>query len=142
MGETKQHKCNARTVKLDKTLAALVDELVAKVVAAYPVRIRRRPAALKKQVLSLVRHRLPPYPKKSGPRPRTYITEATNAYRKQKREIREGRLREANWNLIALDHLPGYRRIRSDHHRKVVLKRLREAVYAHLNRRRKRAKKT
>ena len=61
------------------------------------------------------------------------MTLAVDAYQLQIEKIKEGRRERIDWGRIALDCEPSFAGIRSDYKRRLVLKRLRDAVHSRLS---------
>jgi hypothetical protein len=99
-----------------------------------PARMKRRPKALKQQVLKVLRRHLPPYPRPAGRPAKRNITEATRMFGQQRREISAGTRQRTNWQVIVTKCVPGFGKIRSDSRRRVVTTTLRNSVYARLKR--------
>ena len=119
-----------------RSLAADLARFIGELKARYPDRLTRRPRAFKARLMRLIDHQLPPYPRAGG-RPRSaLITRAAEMYKTQRQAVLEGKQRGVNWNTIALECITGYRQFRSDVHRRDVLNKLRNSVYARLRRKR------
>src|SRR5690242_6169511 len=83
------------------SLERLVADFVAKVSDRFRERMKRRPKAIKKRILSLLDLQLPPHPRRAGRRPQSRITKATQLYQQQLREMKAGTRTAANWLSIA-----------------------------------------
>jgi hypothetical protein len=118
------------------SLESLVSDLIQQIRTHYPDRLALRPAALKKRIVRLLDAGLLPHRRPSG-RPRLQrVNEAVEMYRRQKDAIRRGKLKQVNWNAIALKCIPGYAKIKIEARRRDELKRLRDAVHARSRRKR------
>jgi hypothetical protein len=114
-------------------LADDVDTFIALLKHKYPQRIKTRPNAFKQRVLRLIAVRLPPYPRPAGRPRQPLVSRATDLYRRQRKEVRQGNLRDVNWLPTARECIPGFNR--ATHYRRLALIRnLRNAVYVRLNR--------
>ena len=112
------------------SLDTLVEQFVSAIERGFPQRLKRRPKTLKRRVQYLIRTKLPPHPRPAGRPPRIHITRAVEMYRRQKREVEQGKRAEVNWLPIAQECIPGFAKIRSELKRRVEVTRLRNAVYA------------
>ena len=110
------------------TLESLVAEFVQKVERLFPDRLARRPKPLKKRLLRLIDVGLPPFRRPPGRPKSDRITRAAEIFVAQRNR---GTI---DWQLIAQECSPGYAHIKSEYRRRVVLDRLRNAVYARLER--------
>lgn len=110
--------------KKRKTQRSLADEVARFcewVIESYP---RRSPARLKKRVLELVTLKLPPLPKKSGPKPKATVTRAYKAWiglKAAKKSI--------NWVRIAEKADHSFKGLKSYRARRQFIEKLRTAVY-------------
>lgn len=119
-----------------RILSADVQRFIGELQASYADRINHRPTAFKRRLLSLLDHGLPPYAKPGG-RPKSVpITRAVELFKAQRRAVAEGKQKGVNWSKIALECIHDYRKIRSEVHRRDVLNKLRNSVYARLKRKR------
>ena len=109
---------------------AAADTLLAK----HAARFNRAPKRTKRRALALLSFYLPPLPKRPGRRPNQRITMATHMYLKQVREVQQGRLANDNWPAIAKACHPGFSKIATARTRARVIKNLKDAVKARLNR--------
>src|SRR2546426_223496 len=112
-------------VTLDAEVKRFAEELSGK----YAQRLKLRPHALKRRVISLINHHLPPYPRPTG-RPRSNrVTKATEMYLKQQAEIASGNREEVNWMVIALECIAGFGKIQNRYRRERELTKLRNSVH-------------
>ena len=116
------------------SLETLVADFVTALAERFPTRIRRRPKALKRRVLSLVALYLPPHRRRAGRRPQSNITKAVKLYQEQLRQMEAGIRKAVNWLTIARQCVPHYAEIRSNYRRMAITDRLRNAVYSRLKR--------
>ena len=121
-----------RAPSLYAKVAAYVEDLA----LTYPERIRRRPAVLKKRVVELVRHIMPPHPKRTGKPMSPRVTEACRLLAEQDAEITQGKRQKRDWLAIAKKCIPGFERIRSIKSRSDAIRRLQNAVSQRLARQR------
>lgn len=106
----------------------------------YASRIRRAPKDFKARVISLFRFNLPPYPRPGGRRPSRQISQATEMYQLQRREVRQGKRADADWRKIAQDTIPGFASL-AEYRRHRAIERLRNAVHARRRRMTQRRRK-
>jgi hypothetical protein len=119
------------------TLESLVNDLVQQVHQQYADRLAVRPKAIRNRIVRLIDIALLPHRRPSG-RPRLQsVNKAVDMYRRQPEAVRRGKLAQVNWNVIALQCVPGYAKIRTEARRRDELKRLRDAVHARLQRKRR-----
>jgi hypothetical protein len=112
-------------------LEEMVRAFIGEVEQRYPVRMKRRPRALKERTLQLIRRHFPPYPKPAGRPNRPDITLATAMYLEQQKEIQAGSRDASNWRPILRACLP---HALSRYRESVETQRMRNAVYARLKR--------
>jgi hypothetical protein len=125
---------------LDQDVRAFTALLMQK----YPERIRLRPKPMKKRVLSLLNHHLPPYPGPLGRPQESRISKALNLYRDQQDQrsaVREGKREKVDWVPIAECCIPGFGKIRSKDRRRAEVVRLRNSAYARLKREKRKKEK-
>lgn len=121
-----------RTPPLHTKVTAFVEDLA----FTYPERMRLRPAVLKKRVMELVRHIMPPHPKRTGKPMSPRVTDACRLLAEQDREMAQGRRHKRDWLVIAKKCIPGFERIRSIKSRSDAIRRLQNAVSQRLARQR------
>jgi hypothetical protein len=116
-------------------LSTRVDEFCRQLLADFASRAARQPKGFRARVLALMAKRLPPFKKSPGRPKSNRVTLAAHFYDAQRREVREQRRARIDWITIARESDPTFVRIRSDHYRRVALKRLRDAVYVRVRNR-------
>lgn len=110
-------------------LADRVDEFCRELLADFAPRVQRHPKGFRVRVLGLIKARLPPFKKPTG-RPRSdRVTRAMELYQGQRLEMAQKRRTRIDWLAIAQLAHPAFMKIKSEYHRRAVLKRLRDAVY-------------
>jgi hypothetical protein len=119
-----------------RSLSADVKRIIEQLRANYPDRIAHRPRAFKARLMRLIDHGLPPYSKPGGRPQSPPIIRAVELFKAQRQAVAEEKQRGVNWQRIALECIPGYRKFRSNAHRRGVLNKLRNSVYARSKRKR------
>lgn len=110
-------------------LAARIDRFCQELLTDFASRVKSHPKGFRTRVLALVRKRLPPFKKPAGRPKSDRVTLATEIYQGQRLEIAQQGRSRIDWLAIARQADPSFVTIKTEYRRRVVLKRLRDAVY-------------
>lgn len=132
-GEASAAQALERTDSPPDRLTNCVNEFCKGLLATFAPRVERQAKGFRRRVSASIAKRLPPFRKPSGRPKLRRVTLAAAAYECQRKEIEPGHRKCIDWLRIARDCDPTFDVIRCDYRRRIVLKRLRDAVHARLH---------